>query len=72
MIYLQSFNGQKNLFDLVCFGLSFMILDIYSWITLPGRLAYPVATSTLTSFSEIKIANFAQITEADILWVQFH
>ena len=69
---LQLFKGQKDLLYLVCLGLSFMILDINSWITSPGCFVRSMATCTFTRFPEEIFTNFAQICISDIFGVSFH
>ncbi len=72
MIVLQFFNSHKHLFYLVCFGLSLIILNIYSWITLPRRFIYPMAATCLTCFPKIIIAYFAQIIISNPLGISLH
>jgi len=50
MVDLQLFKSQKHLFYLVCFGLSFIILDFDSWITLPGSPVNSMAAALLRGF----------------------
>jgi hypothetical protein len=72
MISLQLLNAQKHLLYLVCFRFSFMILDIYPWIPLPGRFVYSVAATRLAGISKVEIANFPQITVSHTVGVPLH
>jgi len=72
MINLQSFNGQKHLFHLVCFGFSFVILNIYSWITLPRGFVNPMAAPALTRLAKKMIAHPAQIAKSNVSWILLH
>jgi len=59
MANLQFLKGQKHLFNLVCFGLSFMILDIDPWITLPGGFVNSMAACASPGFPKESFAYFA-------------
>jgi hypothetical protein len=72
MINLQSFNSQKHLFDLVCFGFSFMILNTYSGIALPGGFVNSMTAPTLTRLPKKMITHLAQIAESNISWISPH
>jgi len=52
MTGLQFFNSPKYLLNLVCLGLSFIVLNIYPWITLPRRLINAMAAFFMAWFSE--------------------
>ena len=72
MADLQLFKGQKYLLYLVCFGLSFMILDINSWITSPGCFVNSMTGCTFMSFPKEIFTDFAKICISDIFGVSFH
>jgi len=59
-IYLQSFYCQKNLFNLVCFGFPFIILNIYPWIALPRGFINSMTATPLATFAKIMVAYFAE------------
>jgi len=56
MLYLQFLYSKKNLFDLICFGFPFMILNVYPWIALPWGLIYAMTAAPLAGFAKIMIA----------------
>jgi hypothetical protein len=72
MVHLQPFYGAEYLSHLVRFGLSFVILDIDPWITLPRHLVYSMAAATLTGFAKEEIAHLTQIGEPNILGICPH
>ena len=55
MAYLQFFNSQKHLLYLICLGLSFVVLNIYPWISLPGRFINSMTAFFLAWFTEIML-----------------
>jgi len=72
MINLQSFNGQKHLFHLICFGFSLMILNIYSGITLPGGFVNSMTALALTRTPKKMITYLAQVVESNVSGVLLH
>jgi hypothetical protein len=54
---------------LVSLGRAFGILNVDSWVSRPGRLVDPVTTAELSWWSEIVIANPAEIPEAHIFGI---
>jgi hypothetical protein len=72
MIVLQLFHCQQNLFDLVRFGFTFMILYIYPRVTLPGRFVYSVAAACETGISKVMIADLAQLTKPNASGTAFY
>jgi hypothetical protein len=49
-----------------------MILDIYPWVTLPGRFVYSMAATCEAGIPKVKVANFAQITVSQIFGIPLH
>ena len=69
---LQPLNRSQDLLDLVRLGLAFGVLNIDSRVTLPWGLVDPMAGTLLPGFSEVVIADAADIREADTFRVQPH
>jgi hypothetical protein len=72
MINSQSFNSQKRLFHLVCFGLSFSILNVDSRVARPGHFVNSMAAPALTGLPEKMIAYLAQIVKSDTAGIPSH
>lgn len=72
MIYLQPLDSQQHLLHLVCFGLSFMVLNIDAGITLPRGFINSMTAPALAGFSKKMIAHFAQIAKPDISGIPLH
>jgi hypothetical protein len=49
-----------------------MILDVYPWVSTPGRLVNPMAARTFTGFPKEMIANLAQILETNVFRILLH
>jgi hypothetical protein len=60
------------LLDLIRFREALTILDVHSWVPLPGCLVNPVAPATLACISEVTVADLAKIRETDILGIPPH
>lgn len=71
MAYLHFFNSQKHLFDLIYLGFSFVILDIYSWISLPGCFINSMTAFFLTWLTKIMVTYSAQIRKPDMIRITF-
>jgi hypothetical protein len=65
MVSLQTVDSQQNLAYLIGFSLGSGILNIDARITLPRGLVDSVTCAGLPRLSEIFVANFAQVFEAD-------
>jgi hypothetical protein len=72
MINPQSFNSQKRLFHLVCFGSSFAVLNVDSGIPRPGHFVNSMAAPALPRLPEKMITYLAQILKPDIAWIPPH
>jgi hypothetical protein len=64
MFYLQFFYSQKNLFDLISFGLPLVILNVYPRIALPRCFIYAMTAAPLPRRAKIAIAYLTQIIES--------
>jgi hypothetical protein len=72
MFNLQLLNSQQHLFYLVCFGFSFMVLNIDPRISFPRCLVSLVTSFLLSRFTEIIIADLAQVSEPNICGIVLH
>jgi hypothetical protein len=72
MFNLQLLNSQQHLLYLVCFGFSFMILNIDSRISLPWCLLHMVTSVFMSCYTKIMIADLAEISKSNIRGIVFH
>jgi hypothetical protein len=72
MADLQFFNSQEHLLYLVGLGFSFIILDIYPWVTLPGCFINAMAAFILTWFTEEMVTYPAQFGKSNTLRIPMH
>src|SRR5690554_885351 len=59
IVFLQPLNGGEHLPHLIGFGFTFSILNIYTWVTLPGCFVNTMAGARLASLSKIGIEHLA-------------
>lgn len=72
MLNLQLLNSQQHLLYLVCFGFSFMILNIDSRISLPWCLVHMVTSVFMSRYTKIMTTDLAQISKSNICGIVFH
>jgi len=65
MFPLHPFYCLEDLPDLIRFGLSLIILNIYAGITRPRRFIDPMASTCLSGTSKVMVADTAEIGKAN-------
>jgi len=72
MLDLQPFNCFENLFNLISFGSSLVILDINPWVANPWSLVNAVASACLTGWAKIMVTYPAEIGKASAAGINAH
>jgi hypothetical protein len=67
---LQTLDGFEHLLYLISFCHPIIILNIYTWIALPGCFVNPVAAACLPGFTKLVFTYFAQIIKRYAFWVK--
>jgi hypothetical protein len=69
---LQPLDSPDNLFYLIRFSHTFVVLDIDAWVALPGHPVDPMTGATLPWNSEVMIAHQTQVRESYPLGIGSH